>query len=241
MLIRWTPWDHLAGDVTNSSGDEKVQLLRRLGARRRRRRVLGGAVDGGRRGGVRGAPAGRVRPRHPGPGPRGRASRDRRLVRGVRPHRLAPAPRQPQRRADDGDRLRVLPPGPVGRSTRRSRCTARDVVRGSLERPVRRAAGVAPHRRPARVRRSTGCSCSRSCCRCSSSTSCGCCSPRRWSQPAARLPRRARSPTRSTRPSGRSCSPPASPPCWCSAVRWRAATRPRRRALLPTSRAPSSC
>ena len=35
MLIRWTPRDHLAGDVTKSPGSEKVQLLRRFSARER--------------------------------------------------------------------------------------------------------------------------------------------------------------------------------------------------------------
>ena len=35
MLIRWTPWDRLAGDVTQSPGREKVQLLRRFSARER--------------------------------------------------------------------------------------------------------------------------------------------------------------------------------------------------------------
>ncbi len=35
MLIRWTPWDHRAGEVTKPSADEKVQVLRRFSARKR--------------------------------------------------------------------------------------------------------------------------------------------------------------------------------------------------------------
>jgi signal transduction histidine kinase len=35
VQIRWTPWDHLAGDATKSPGRRKVQLLRRFGARGR--------------------------------------------------------------------------------------------------------------------------------------------------------------------------------------------------------------
>jgi signal transduction histidine kinase len=35
VLIRWTPGDRLAGEVTKSPGREKVEVLRRFGARRR--------------------------------------------------------------------------------------------------------------------------------------------------------------------------------------------------------------
>jgi signal transduction histidine kinase len=35
VLIRWTPWDHLAGDGTGTRGREKVQLLSRFSVRER--------------------------------------------------------------------------------------------------------------------------------------------------------------------------------------------------------------
>ena len=110
MLIRWTPGT-TSRAMRRSRGRERVQLLSRFSARERHVAfwvALWTAAVAAELAVLRPA---LVRPRRPDPGPRGRVRLRRRLVRGLRPDRLAPAPRQPQRRADDGDRLRVLPPG----------------------------------------------------------------------------------------------------------------------------------
>ena len=68
--------------------------------------VLGRDVGAGGRGRVRRARADHLRRRRRGRGRRRRLPPGRRLVRGVRPRRVAPAAGQPQRPADDRDRLR---------------------------------------------------------------------------------------------------------------------------------------
>ena len=70
--------------------------------------VLDRSLDGGARGGAPRAQARPVRSRGADPGARCRLHARRRILRGIRPHRVAPAARQPQRQADDGDGFRVL-------------------------------------------------------------------------------------------------------------------------------------
>ena len=181
---------------------------------------------------VRRADAGHLRLRRAAAGVDGRLPRGRRLVRRLRPGRVAAPPGQPRRHADDRDRLRALRlagarPGRLTDGADRGR-----PVRGRLGHPDDHAAARVPHRRPARTPRATACWSARSCSssswssRCTPSTSCratSCCSPRtrtwRW---------------RSTRPVSGSSRAPASRSRWWSS---RAGARRRGRAAAPCSRA----
>ena len=137
----------------------------------------------------------------------GRVPPGRRLVRGLRSGRLAPAAGQPQRPADGRRRLRLLRLGcwPVRRPVA---LTAASPCRTSGRRSSSRwcsrsspAAGCVPGRPAPRRRRSSS--------RCSSWTSSRCCSPSRTATCCPRS-RATTSPTRSTRPSARWPASPAS-------------------------------
>ena len=108
-----------------------------------------------------------------------------------------------------------------------------DRAAGALGALLRGAAADAPDRRTARVARRLAARGRASCWRCGSCSSSGCCSTSRTATcwPSSRTPT---SPTRSTRPSARWPASPASPSRSSSPLRWRAASRPRRRALLPS-------
>ena len=96
-------------------------------------------VDRGRRRGGSRAQARAVRPRGADPGDRGRLHARRRLVRGVRPARVAPASRQPQRAADGRDGLPVLRVPAARPAPGRAREHAADPGRRLLDLPVRHA------------------------------------------------------------------------------------------------------
>ena len=153
-MIRLARWD-VAGEHA------RVELRRAPAApghgplRRARARpgLLARAVGAGHRRRVR-----RARPGHlAGRGARrdraGDLPADRRIVRGVRAHRLAPAARQPQRPAHGRGRRRLLPLGhhrPVRPAARADRG---DRAAGALGALLRRAAADAADRRTARVAR----------------------------------------------------------------------------------------
>ena len=157
---------------------------------------------------------------------------DRRIVRRVRPDRLAPAPRQPQRPAHDRDRLRVLLSPLMAQFETRDGADRVDRVLRALGDPFfalmltlltgGRLVSPVDWLRSWRVRRSRSSSCRPS----------GCCSSSRRATSSPRSRTRT-SPTPSTRASAREPRR-LRRGVVLVATQWRAASPPRRRALLPS-------
>ena len=135
MIIRWAP----SGFGVTQPGRSGASALARLGSARPDGVALDRALDRGRRRGGARAQARAVRPRGADPGDRGRLHARRRLVRGVRPDRVAPAAGQPQRAADGRDGLPVLRVPAAQPASGRAREHAAGPVRRLLDLPVRHA------------------------------------------------------------------------------------------------------
>ena len=118
--------------------------------------VLGGAVDGGRRRELRRADPGALRPRAADGGQRRDPLALGHVVRGVRPRRVAPAPRQ-RGRADADDRgfRRARARGP-GAGRLAGRVHARPALRRAVDRGLRGADPQLRGRWPAHVERRRG-------------------------------------------------------------------------------------
>ena len=153
-MIRWARWDIMASSLAPGSRDARVaQAASRLRRRRARSRLLDRAVGGGHRRRVRRARAGHLAGRGARRDGAGDLPADRRLVRGLRAHRVAPAARQSQRPAHVRGRCRLLRlrhPEPVRPAARADRG---DRPAGALGALLRRAAADAPDRRTTRVAR----------------------------------------------------------------------------------------
>ena len=139
--------------VANPVGRRNAHVLSRFADARAPRLLLGDALAGRRRRRVRRARPGDLERRRAGSRLAARVPADRRLVRRVRSHRLAPAAGQPQRPAHDRDGVR-LPRQPAARPDRgglRPDRGDRDV--GPVGDPVLGAHADVPDRRAGSSRR----------------------------------------------------------------------------------------
>ena len=186
MLIRWVPWEQVAGDgAASPAGAGACRSAASPAGGRRPVAALWIAAAVCELLVLRPALAG---PRRAGPGPPGGLRAGRRLVRRLRPRRLAAAPRQPQRGADDRHGLRVLhlPAAVADRRAARGDAGELFVDLWSVLFVMLLLTLLTGGR--LRLPRSTGCSSSPSSSRCSSSSSPGCCSTRRSRTTSCCLP-----------------------------------------------------
>ena len=217
-MIRLAPWDVGASPLATASDDAAAaQALGRFAPRERRLGfwlALWAAAIAAEFGAL-------VPVIFPGEeqvaGRAGRLPAHRRLVRGVRPDRLAPAAGQPQRPADDRDRASGFSSRPLLEPVPRRRVaqTRRSLLAGPLGALLRRAAADVPHRRAARVARRPGARRARSCWPCASCSVVWLLFSEQDGQPAGRLPeRRHRRRGRQDAALAGSASPASPSPSW---------------------------
>ena len=151
-MISWAPWEGVASRLATKDARSGAALRTRFVVRHHGTLFWIALWVGGRGGRDARAPARPVRPRRADPGDRGRLHARRWLVRRLRVDRLAPAARQPQRDADDRDRLPVLRVAAAEPARRRARGHDAGAAGRPLDLPVRRADPDAADERPAATR-----------------------------------------------------------------------------------------